>query len=85
MNLTLPRDQVPLVLQVRPFPCQDLAGWRIRCMAFGNESFLITADANKEPRRPWLEGCDSVPHVITVILLVVDALLVRNSAMHVVS
>lgn len=50
---------------IRPFPVQDLAGWRIRSMAFGHESFVIAADANKEPRRPWVEGCDSMPHVIT--------------------
>jgi hypothetical protein len=33
-------------------------------MSFGNETFLIACDANKEPRRPWVEGCESVPHVI---------------------
>mmetsp|Transcript_16101 Transcript_16101/g.39186 ORF Transcript_16101/g.39186 Transcript_16101/m.39186 type:complete len:454 (-) Transcript_16101:362-1723(-) len=51
--------------QVRPWPEQNLTGWRIRCMSFGNESFAIAADANKEARRPWMEGCDSSPHVIT--------------------
>mmetsp|Transcript_2901 Transcript_2901/g.6754 ORF Transcript_2901/g.6754 Transcript_2901/m.6754 type:complete len:459 (-) Transcript_2901:95-1471(-) len=51
--------------QVRPWICQDLSGWRIRSMSFGNESFAIAADSNKEPRRPWIEGCESVPHVIT--------------------
>ncbi len=50
--------------QVRPWICQDLSGWRIRSLSFGNETFLIACDANKEPRRPWLEGCESVPHVI---------------------
>jgi len=50
--------------QVRPWPEQNLSGWRIRSMSFGNESFGISADANKEPRRPWTEGCESVPHVI---------------------
>jgi hypothetical protein len=49
---------------VRPWICQDLSGWRIRSLSFGNETFLIACDANKEPRRPWLEGCESVPHVI---------------------
>lgn len=51
-------------VQVRPFPEQNLSGWRIRNMSFGNESFGICADANKEDRRPWVEGCTSVPHVI---------------------
>ena len=50
---------------IRPWPVQDLSGWRIRSMAFGHESFAVAADANSEPRRPWVEGCDSVPHVIT--------------------
>ncbi len=49
---------------MRPWICQDLSGWRIRSLSFGNETFLIAADAKKEPRRPWLEGCESVPHVI---------------------
>ena len=49
---------------MRPWICQDLSGWRIRSLSFGNETFLIACDANKEPRRPWLEGCESVPHVI---------------------
>eukprot|EP00287_Rhodomonas_sp_CCMP768_P015135 CAMPEP_0196754130 /NCGR_PEP_ID=MMETSP1091-20130531/92914_1 /TAXON_ID=302021 /ORGANISM="Rhodomonas sp., Strain CCMP768" /LENGTH=459 /DNA_ID=CAMNT_0042102341 /DNA_START=124 /DNA_END=1503 /DNA_ORIENTATION=- len=51
--------------QVRPWIAQDLSGWRIRSISFGNESFAIAADSNKEPRRPWVEGCVSVPHVIT--------------------
>ena len=49
---------------MRPWICQDLSGWRIRSLSFGNETFLIACDANKEPRRPWIEGCESVPHVI---------------------
>mmetsp|Transcript_89355 Transcript_89355/g.238980 ORF Transcript_89355/g.238980 Transcript_89355/m.238980 type:complete len:233 (+) Transcript_89355:735-1433(+) len=53
------------MLQIRPFISQDLAGWRVRSLSFGNESFLIASDANKEPRRPWVEGCESVPHVIS--------------------
>jgi len=51
--------------QVRPWICQDLSGWRIRSIDFGNETFAIAADSNKEPRRPWIEGCTSVPQVIT--------------------
>lgn len=47
--------------QVRPWPEQNLSGWRIRSIAFGNESFGISADSNKEPRRPWVEGCESSP------------------------
>jgi len=50
--------------QVRPWPEQNLMGWNIRSINFGNESFGICADSNKEPRRPWLPGCVSVPHVI---------------------
>jgi hypothetical protein len=49
---------------VRPWPEQNLSGWRIRSISFGNESFGICADSNKEPRRPWVEGCQSSPHVI---------------------
>mmetsp|Transcript_40878 Transcript_40878/g.102283 ORF Transcript_40878/g.102283 Transcript_40878/m.102283 type:complete len:457 (+) Transcript_40878:107-1477(+) len=51
--------------QIKPFPCQDLSGWRIRSMSFGHESFVIAADSNKEPRRPWIPGCEEVPQVIT--------------------
>ena len=51
--------------QIKPFPCQDLAGWRIRAMSFGHESFVVSCDANSEERRPWLPDCKAVPHVIT--------------------
>ncbi|EKX32539.1 hypothetical protein GUITHDRAFT_121290 [Guillardia theta CCMP2712] len=51
--------------QVRPHAEHNLGGWRVRSLSFGNESFAISCDGNKEPRRPWVEGCESIPHVIT--------------------
>ena len=54
-----------VVWKVRPHAEHNLGGWRVRSLSFGNESFAISCDGNKEPRRPWVEGCESIPHVIT--------------------
>jgi alpha-tubulin suppressor-like RCC1 family protein len=51
--------------QIKPTFEQNLSGWRIRSLSFGNESFAVSCDANREQRRGWVPGCESAPHVIT--------------------